>query len=372
MIDMLCRNFASVLQTPDVREGDDFFDLGGDSSTAIALILEIEREIGIELPSTILFDAPTPAQLAALITARIAAPSPIVELRRGDGGTPLFIVHGLGGSVMELAALARRIDTPAPIYGIQAKGLHEHEAPLSTIEEMADCYLALLRNVQQQGPYRLAGYSMGGLIALEMAQRLQAAGATIDPLVMLDTAQPRRPTARQWARMWRLRAAYHWRRLRQMPMAEIRPYLARRGRGLAGDIQFILNARPHGVEPSGTTLPAPVRRVIEAGRQAAARYRPTKFRGTLTFITADSSRHLPANPEVIWGDCAERFLLHRVAGDHRSMLLGDVAPLAACLSGILRGLESCQVSLPPACHPLASNAPATSDSGLSTGMGVAA
>ena len=374
MINQLCRNFATVLQMPDVQEGDDFFDLGGDSSTAIALILEIEREIGIELPSTILFDAPTPAQLAAMITARIALSSPIAELRHGDGGTPLFIVHGLGGSVMELAALAHRLDTTAPIYGIQAKGLHEHEAPLATVEEMAACYIPLLRSAQPHGPYRLAGYSMGGLVALEMAQRLQNEGETIDLLMMLDTAQPRRPTASQWMRMWWLRTGYHLRRLRQMPASEVWPYLSRRGRGLAGDLRFILHARPHGIEPTDPRLPAPVRRVIEAGRQAAGRYRPTKFRGTLTFITANSSRHLPANPEVIWGDCAERFILHRVAGDHRSMLLGDVAPLAACLSDILRASGSCPVSLPPQpSSPLADPTKAPgSENGMSAGMGVAA
>jgi acetoacetyl-CoA synthetase len=374
MISQLCQIFANVLQTPDVQEGDDFFDLGGDSSTAIALILEIERETGVELPNTILFDAPTPKQLAALIAARIALPSSIVELRRGDGGTPLFIVHGLGGSVMELSALAHRLDTPVPVYGIQAKGLHEHEAPLSTVEEMAACYLPLLRSMQPQGPYRLAGYSMGGLIALEMAQRLQNAGETIDLLVMLDTAQPRRPTVSQWARMWWLRTAYHLHRLRQMPAAEAWPYLTRRGRGLAADLRFILHARPHGIEPTDPMLPAPVYRVIEAGRQAAGRYRPTKFRGTITFITADSSRHLPANPEVVWGDCAERFILHRVAGDHRSMLLGDVAPLAACLSDILRAIGSCQVSLPPPASPPLANAteaPA-SGHGMSASMDVAA
>src|SRR4029450_8700779 len=91
------------------------------------------------------------------------------------------------GNVVHLRALAEALDTDRPVYGIQARGADIRLQPHTTTAEMADAYLAAIRDVQPGGPYALAGYSFGGLIAYEMACRLRDAGEQVDALALFDT-----------------------------------------------------------------------------------------------------------------------------------------------------------------------------------------
>src|SRR5262249_4615088 len=97
-----------------------------------------------------------------------------------------FVVHGVGGTVMELTKLGALIDHAGSVYAIQAKGADGLETPLTSVEDMAAYYVAAIREVQPQGPYLLAGYSFGGLVALEMARRLEEMGEHIGLLVLID------------------------------------------------------------------------------------------------------------------------------------------------------------------------------------------
>src|SRR5580765_4940092 len=97
--------------------------------------------------------------------------SPFVEIRAGELQPPIVIAHGLSGMV-QFSELAKHIRTRHPIYGIQARGVDGVEEPLKSVDEMADYYLQELHLIQPRGRYLLIGYSFGGLVALEMAQRL--------------------------------------------------------------------------------------------------------------------------------------------------------------------------------------------------------
>ncbi|MGC3972489.1 MAG: thioesterase domain-containing protein [Pirellulales bacterium] len=109
----------------------------------------------------------------------------------GRSKTPLFIVAGMFGNVLNLRHLAHLVGHDRPCYGLQARGLYGDHAPHVTFEEAAADYLAELRTVQPHGPYLLAGFSGGGLSAYEMARQLRTAGEEVAFLGMLDTPLPR-------------------------------------------------------------------------------------------------------------------------------------------------------------------------------------
>ncbi len=116
--------------------------------------------------------------------------SPLVEIQRGDGGRPLFFVHPVGGNVFCYAQLAHHLGPDQPFYGLQSFGLVDGHAPLGEISEMAGRYIQALQQVQPEGPYLLGGWSMGGIIAFEMAQQLQRDEQEISLLVLLDSHAP--------------------------------------------------------------------------------------------------------------------------------------------------------------------------------------
>src|SRR5204862_1758864 len=109
--------------------------------------------------------------------------------QRSGSGTPFFCVAGGGSPTTSLRALAEFIEG-RPCYGIQARGLEERARPDHSIEACARRYLTEIRAIQPSGPYLVGGFSFGGLVAFEMACRLQAAGEQVALLAILETIAP--------------------------------------------------------------------------------------------------------------------------------------------------------------------------------------
>jgi thioesterase domain-containing protein len=115
----------------------------------------------------------------------------LVALRAEGTRTPLFVVHGIGGSAQAFHKLALHL-ADTPVYGLEAAGLTEGSA-CADLPAMAARYLAEIRAVQPRGPYQLGGWSMGGVVAFEIARQLRAAGERASALLLLDaTATPER------------------------------------------------------------------------------------------------------------------------------------------------------------------------------------
>lgn len=201
--------WSDLLGVKKVGTGDDFFDLGGNSLIGVRLFASIRKKHGVSLPLATLFEAPTIAELSGLLAAHgvsgavqaesgnegveasIAEWSPLVQLTNGlPGLRGIYAVHGAQGNVMKFKSLADRLPETRPIYGFQAFGSDGVQSPLDSVYEMARRYVAVMRSVQPQGPYTLAGYSGGGIIAYEMAQQLKEIGETVDLLIMFDTVHP--------------------------------------------------------------------------------------------------------------------------------------------------------------------------------------
>jgi thioesterase domain-containing protein/aryl carrier-like protein len=166
-----------------------FFELGGHSLMAVRLFALIEKSLGFRLPLAMLFRAPTIEQLASLMRETVApvAHSSLVEIQRGDAAPPIFFVHPVGGHVLCYSPLAQHLGSAQPFYGLQARGLDGEHAPDTQIETMAAHYIEELRNVEPEGPYRLGGWSMGGVIAFEMARQLVKQGQEVSWLALVDS-----------------------------------------------------------------------------------------------------------------------------------------------------------------------------------------
>ncbi|MDX6672856.1 MAG: acetoacetyl-CoA synthetase, partial [Solirubrobacteraceae bacterium] len=179
--------WESVLGVAQLRADDEFFDVGGTSLAAVRIFQLIHDRLGVDLPVSTLLRASTTAALAAVIDGPAAERFPSLQpLRPGTGGSPLFVVHALHGDVLFFRPLALRMSTDRPVYGLQARGLDPREQPQTRIEDMAETYVETIRSVQPHGPYALAGYSFGGLVAFEMARRLSVLGEDVDMLELIE------------------------------------------------------------------------------------------------------------------------------------------------------------------------------------------
>ena len=170
---------------------ENFFELGGDSLLAARLFIQIEKAFQIELPLAVLFEAPTIRQLAAVISAPIvdSSGSSLVAVQPSGTKPPLFCVHGHTGEIFYSRNLSLSLGKDQPVFGLRSQGLGG-EAPYFTVEEMATRYLTEMRAVQREGPYFLAGYCFGGMIAYEMARLLKAQGEEVALLAMFNTPAP--------------------------------------------------------------------------------------------------------------------------------------------------------------------------------------
>jgi amino acid adenylation domain-containing protein len=177
---LLAGIWAQVLGIQHIGAHDNFFDMGGHSLLAAQVIARL-RGTGREISVGDLFDHPTIAGLAPLIGDESEAGEmrSVVEIRRGIDQPPLFVVHSGTGGVTDYTALAAHFADGQRVIGLQSRGWADDEEPLATVEEMARAYLGEIRRVQPEGPYLLAGWSMGGYVALEMARQLGADAADV-------------------------------------------------------------------------------------------------------------------------------------------------------------------------------------------------
>ena len=188
--EMLVGIWQQVLRLERVGIEDNFFDRGGHSLLAIQLTTKIQRELGRRFSLPMLYENPTISQQAALIEELSPAPRhpALVRLRPGGSKPPLFCVHPKNGTVFCYSSLAAHLGGDRPFYGVQARGVDMECAIHDSIEEMAAWYLESISQVQPQGPYFLAGYSMGGLIAFEIAQQLVRQGRQVGLLALFDAS----------------------------------------------------------------------------------------------------------------------------------------------------------------------------------------
>jgi thioesterase domain-containing protein/acyl carrier protein len=337
LVEHLTAIWRRVLRNPDADSDSNFFDLGGDSLLAVNLFLEVERETGCNLPITVIYDAPTPADLAVLIESE-AQPefSPLVLLKPGDDSAPLYIFHGVGGTVIEFAALGRLIDIPGKVFAVQAQGIDGAQLPLDSVPEMADLYFTAIRKQQPSGPYWLCGYSFGGVLAVEVARRLEAAGEKVAMVFCIDSYAHPLTWPKRSQMEYRLRKSVRQVRsaLRRPPreiLAAAAAKLARKKQPAndtgakprnAGLRQWLLDVHPD--------LPLPLLQTRMAGSAALLKFVPTYYSGKVIFLKAKTpDPDFPSNPKPVWRKLAKEFELYTGPGSHMTIISEHAPDVAA-------------------------------------------
>lgn len=188
----LARIWSNILDIYPVGVKDDFFDVGGHSLLAVRLVGEIQQQLGKNLPITTLVQNATIEQLASLLQQQtnFQPSSPLVAIQPNGNQVPFFCIHPVGGNVFCYLDLARYLGSEQPFYALQSVGLDGEQKPLTRIEDMASHYIKALQAIQSQGPYYLGGWSLGGVIAFEMAQQLHSCGHKVALLALIDTYSP--------------------------------------------------------------------------------------------------------------------------------------------------------------------------------------
>jgi thioesterase domain-containing protein len=258
--------------------------------------------------------APAPAAVTAA-HCPVTPDGVRVELLRSGAGECLFIVPGLAGDPTELADLIAALSGPHHVYGLIPLLHDAQHQPIATVERIAEQMVAAIRDVAPSGPYRLAGYSFGALIALEMAQQLRAGGDSVEALFLIEAVYDERFWPRDiWLRALARRSGRQLGRIARMPPRAAISETRVRGARLMKRV----------VRRGDTTAD-----VLHAdaeddavGRayRAIGRYRPRFYDGRITLIVSSADRHFGCDTAEIWAGHARQLDVARVPGDHLTVM----------------------------------------------------
>lgn len=335
-IDLLTSIWQRVLDTSPIDVDANFFDLGGDSSLALQVFTEISKVCGMDLPPVMIYQVPTIRALARILeNPEKFLFSPLTLLREGNEEPPIFITPGIGGNVMDFFQLVKYFRTAKPIYGVQSKGMEGTEEPLERIEDMAQYFLDAIKQRQPHGPYYLIGYSLGGLVMLELAQRLLANGERIELLVLVEAYPHRRylSLAQNFQLILR-RAKRHARIVARLPVRQGISYILHPAERLTffprSDI-----SRKKGL-PLGVWFTPAILKMRDRAYLGLKNYRPRFYPGSIKFVRAETVTEFPGDPTAVWGQLAKEFETVTVPGDHVEIMNLHFDVTGAALSRYLQ------------------------------------
>ena len=318
----LARIWESVLNISPIGRNDDFFQLGGTSLQSVELLLHLEERFDVSLPASTLAEHSTIEKLAALLVdhAVIPSPGPLVKLRDGDGGRPLFLIHSGQGDVTSYGLLTRRL-TGRPIYGLQSTGLQGESWPLMSVPAMARRYLPEIIAKDPTGPYLLAGTCMGGMVALELAQMLVQQGKKVGLLGLLDSQFPQ---SKSRCQPWPKRIYLSLRN----PVHEARRWLRWK----------IIRAA--GLGRNSRLLPAYRRLVVHFNARANQSYRPAFYPGEITLFLTVGTRFTHEDPRLMVRQFAQSTHIVAIPGERPGLFMKPaVDELARQLQTCLESAE---------------------------------
>ena len=330
--------FADVLHfDAPISVNDDFVELGADSLHLEELLSEIESEFGRSLPTSVVLEEATPERLSTMLRADVdpdAEDDPVLVPIQPNGSRPPLFCIMRAGTLVAARHFVPALGPDQPVYGIWMPAMHGDDDAAGGVDEIAAVCRRLVATVQVRGPYYLFGYSIGGLVAYEMARQYAGSGWTTSLVVMADTPYPvplpTLPTAR-----------------RKLFSREGPPAIARRFRGLASRLPLArggqaappswLDVRAEEFRAVGVDLRATIRReraYASTRRDPAAPVVILRCRHTMEVICGGS-------PVLGWEPYVDDdWEVHEVPGSHDSMI-GEphVHVLASTLASCLRAAQ---------------------------------
>lgn len=344
--EILINIWSEVLGLSRIGIRDNFFEIGGHSFAVMRLIHEIEKILGHTITAETLFQAPTIEQIAKLfdVTENTKDNYPLVAIRPTGSQRPFFCVHPVGGSVLCYANLAYHLGAERPVYGFEALGIDGRLPPHVRIEDMAAYYVKSLKAAGHSGPYLLGGWSMGGVVAFEMARQIQRQFGEVAVVVMLDSWATEFTDPQEWddallvkwfAEDWghsigsNLQVSYDI--LHQIEPNE--------------QVNYILDCAKAIGAVSPDTDTAYLRQVMEvfkANMQALHKYRPEDtYSGKLVVFSVAEELSDSADPALGWGALTNIGVeVKTVPGDHYSIMREPnvrylASELKSCLEHVL-------------------------------------
>lgn len=288
--------------------------------------------------------------------ATAAMPAALVAIQTSGRRPPFFCVHPAGGDVLCFQALSLHLGPDQPFYGLQSRGLAAGDEPLASIEEMAASYRSEMIRLTP-GPYHLGGWSLGGVVAFELARQLAETGSEVALLAIVDStpspdgadegndsdeaddARWLMDIADYLERLWGLDLGLSYEALRELPPeSQALRFLAAMKRtsfGAAGGASLEQLRR--------------LLRVFKTNVRAFRRYRPRPYPGPITLFRVAAAAGQPEDPEDVaaaaaeptlgWGALSTRPVeIETVPGDHISALAEPhVRVLAARLAARIGG-----------------------------------
>ena len=322
---LLSEWWKELLGLDQVGLDDDFFELGGQSLIVVRLFSKIKKNYGLDFPLDILFELRTVRKLAARIregTKKDLSPArtstPVVAIQPKGAKPPLFVISGLGGNVIKFHSLAFYLGEDQPIYGLLPRGLDGKEPFHTRVEDMAAYYVSAIRAMQPHGPYRLVGYSFGGIVAFEVAQQITAQGDRVSLLGFFDTIE--------WHYLEDVNRSLN-------PSQRLKIYKARLGEALGSEERFS-NLREL-IKGKIAHTQSQLRRAIgrpsapqagatleEVNTAAGASYQPKPYSGPLTIFRSTTRRTEEGNDETLgWGGLVKNPVeIHHIASNHFNIL----------------------------------------------------
>jgi amino acid adenylation domain-containing protein len=189
----LLQIWSDLLETPVTDTSTTFFEAGGHSLLVLQMLCEVEVRLNRTCDAHTFLANPTVKCLAGLLDGEGGAGSAQIQICLSSGRPhlrPLFLAPGLLGQSSEYGNLAKALHPDIPVYGLQPGQICKSDNEHHDLAEAARHYAAEIRKTQPVGPYSIAGYSAGGIVALAIAQALHAGGEKTDFVGLIDSTPP--------------------------------------------------------------------------------------------------------------------------------------------------------------------------------------
>jgi aspartate racemase len=355
--------WREVLRLDSVGIHDNFFELGGHSLLAVRLLEKIEKTFGKNLPLATLFQSPTIEQQAKILQ-QSGWSSPwfsLVPIQPSGSRPPFFGIHTLGKGQEHYRNIARHLGSDQPIYGLDywlATQTKDKKQDLNTwsVEELAAHYIKEMRILQPEGPYFLAGFSFGGIVAYEIAQQLVKQDQKVALLVLFDTACP----ALSVKSLGFHRFEIHLKKLSQLEMKEKLAYIMSKvkykiQKKLKWIKSFFLKVAEKFYLKSKLPMPYALHYslIVEANRKLASDYALQVYPGQVTlFRTTDQAVKYDQFSDLGWSALALGGVeIQEVPGNHLDILKEPhVQVLAKKLKACIDRVQAEELAhIPPLC-----------------------
>ena len=319
--------WESLLGRSPIGIHDDFFDLGGQSILAARLVVAIEREMGVRTQISNVAFARNIQRMADVLDKPEGEVAPrLIPMRETGNKLPIFLIHCGGGHVLRYQDLVSIMPADQPIFGLAAPPLDGVKESLS-VEQLAELYVNEIRRVQPHGPYQIAGYSFGGIVAYEMARQLALAGEFIAMVAILDTVNREHYRQQSLASRMRMRAT----RIMDLTGRYSRKLRAKRFDRVVVDASQAIGRR---LKPVGWRLARTVFKLADRpmpeGLQdnlalfadLADRYKPGPYNGRVLIVYAEErGLEYRANATLGWEDVAlDGVEVRYVPGNHMTFM----------------------------------------------------